>query len=127
MSLPRGDAVDRSSCTAGTVNGVLQQKLGTPSRIPETAVEEFRWIKAGSYAINAGSVFWINTAAKWMGDPEDDAPRDAWGEVPPGQRVERSGVEVFMILGNDKALRFVDGSPEAEGLKRFVQAQGQNP
>ncbi len=90
-------------------------------------MEPLKWIKAGSYAINAGSVYWINTAAKWMGAPEGDAPRDAWGEVPPGELVERSGVEVVMFLNEDKALRFVDGSPEAEDLRRFVQAQGQIP
>jgi hypothetical protein len=85
------------------------------------------WIKAGSYAINAGSVYWINTAARWMGEPEGDTPRDAWGEVPPGSMVEQSGVEVVFFVADNKPLRFVDGSPEAEDLKRFVQAQGREP
>ena len=83
------------------------------------------WIRAGSYAINAGAVYWINAAARWRGEPDGDPPRDAWGEVPPGSLIDRSGVEVVFFVKDDKPLRFVDGSPEAEDLKRFVQAQGQ--
>jgi hypothetical protein len=81
------------------------------------------WIKAGSYVINAELVFWINTEAKWMGEPEGGAPKDAWGEIPPVLQVERTGVEVILMTYESKTLRFVDGSPAADDLKRFAESQ----
>ena len=42
-------------------------------------MEELKWIKAGSYAINAGCVYWINTAAKWMGEPDGERPEGMLG------------------------------------------------
>jgi len=88
-------------------------------------MEPTTWIKAGAFAINAGSVYWINTAAKWLGEPDGEVPRDAWGEVPPSQRLERTGVEVVFFIHDRDPLRFPYGSPEAEDLRRFVEAAGQ--
>ena len=54
-------------------------------------------------------------------------PRDAWGEIAPSDLVDRSGVEVvFHVFNKDDTpkIRFVDGTPEAEDLRRFVQAAG---
>ena len=84
------------------------------------------WIRAGAYAFNARSIHYINTAAKWLGEPADEVPRDAWGEFSPNDMVEYTGVEVVFLFGHDDPpkLQFPDGSPEAEDLRRFVEAAG---
>jgi hypothetical protein len=72
------------------------------------------WIKAGRFAINADVVHWINAAARWRGEPDGDTPRDP---------AEHAGVEVVFFSG-DRPLRFADGTPEAEDLRRFVGRVG---
>jgi len=89
---------------------------------------EKRWIVVGAYAIDAESVLFINTAARWFGAAEGDDVRDAWGEVPPSRQVERTGVEVVFAWHRDHPpLRFVDGSREAEDLKLFVRTVASVP
>jgi hypothetical protein len=84
---------------------------------------EKRWLVAGAYAIDADSVLFINTAARWLGAAEGDSERDAWGEVPPSRQVERAGVEVVFAWHLERPpLRFLDGTREAEDLKAFVRS-----
>ncbi len=82
-----------------------------------------RWIVVGAYAIDAAYVLYINTEARWLGEPEGDVSRVAWGEVPPSNLTQRSGVEVvFTYTKEDKPLRFPDGSREADDLRAFVRS-----
>jgi hypothetical protein len=85
--------------------------------------DEKRWIVAGAYAIDADSVLYINTAARWYGAADGDEVRDAWDEVPPSRQVERTGVEVVFTWHRERPpLRFPDGSREADDLKAFVRS-----
>ena len=72
------------------LGGVLVQLVEIPGLI-EGAAED----RGGGRALlgvlrNADAILWINTAATWMGPPGGSTAIDAWGEVPPGDLVERT-------------------------------------
>ncbi|WP_143206360.1 hypothetical protein [Singulisphaera sp. GP187] len=86
------------------------------------------WLAAGAYVIDAASVLYINTSARWLGAAEGDSERDDWGEVPPSRQVERTGVEVHFGWHPDRTpLRFLDGTREAEDLNAFVRSAASAP
>lgn len=87
-------------------------------------MRQARWIKAGAMRSTQGWSTGSRLTRHGRENPTEIL-REMLGEVPPGSLVERSGVEVVLMTSSDKSLRFADGTPEAEDLKRFVQAQGQ--